>query len=77
MTEEKALTKWCPHVRQPIENDEWSGGFNRGNAGDPANLNVIDNQCNCIASDCAMWVSDGLEQIDGADYEIGHCGLIK
>ena len=35
------------------------------------------NGMSCIASDCAMWVSDGLEQIDGADYEIGHCGLIK
>jgi len=82
MTEEEALTKWCPMVRQPIENVLESGSFNRGEGDDYANIKGSSKPCNCIASNCMMWAATDNEcepQNHKNQKEIclpaGHCGL--
>ena len=83
MTEDEAKTKWCPMVRH--EGDE-NGSFNRGNPGDEINDHDKNRGtlCNCIASDCMMWVVDtpkGSSRSEGmtvnSTHEYGHCGLAK
>ena len=78
MTEDEAKTKWCPMVRH--EGDE-NGSFNRGNPGDEINDHDKNRGtlCNCIASDCMMWVKEReISKIDDKDwYGHGRCGLAR
>jgi len=84
MKEEEAKTKWCPMVRQPIENVLESGSFNRGEGDDYANIKGSSKPCNCIASDCMMWKQTDDECKPNPAYAsvteqicepAGHCGL--
>ena len=46
MTEEQALSKWCPHARQST--DEFPT-YNRNEKGGTIT------SCSCVASDCMAW----------------------
>ena len=76
MKEEEARTKWCPMARAVPD----AQGYSAGNRFENTLDSPLDNKCKCIASDCAMWVT---ESIVGTDKTIppfpvgGHCGLIK
>ena len=52
MTEEEARSKWCPQARTYDEGSVAPVTLNRDFDGD------IFNSCNCIASDCMMWVEE-------------------
>ena len=68
MTEEEAKKKWCPMVRYDSDGGTFNRGYVNGWLNDhPHNLNAL---CNCIASDCMMWVI--------GDYLStgGYCGLV-
>ena len=84
MTEEEAKTKWCPQVRYVVNASDCF----MGNRFDHA----FEEECKCIASDCAMWVwdrkpltDDQLRQQSGQLGSgrdklgpcTGHCGLVR
>jgi len=81
MTEEKAKTKWCPHVRMSNDSDpdNTNHSYNRDSHG------RLDKGCNCVASDCMMWREEEdqfLANIGGLGGSIikgegGYCGLPK
>lgn len=69
MTESEARTKWCPMVRVAQ-----SFGSSRGDENHGVNrLNTFD--CNCIGSQCAVWVEDSRAAAGLA--ATGHCGMIR
>ena len=66
MTEEDMKTKVCPKLSVSI--------FDSYKLGEK----LI--KVNCLGSDCAMWVSDGVDKPKHPtkfQKETGHCGLIK
>lgn len=69
MTEEGAKRKWCP-MMQVTGSEKEGYGDNRGGG---------DEDHNCIASDCMLWVED--IPAGKASGEVwlssGHCGLAK
>lgn len=80
MTEDKAKTKWCPHVRHMVY----------PNTVDPSGGNMPHYSSCCIASDCMMWVATDNEcepqepqygtsaiEPDPICKPAGHCGLVK
>ena len=90
LTEEEARTKWCPMARVAFE---WTHGGTIDNqgfqvGGRPSSATVnrgadLSSHCNCIASECVMWVrtdnvaepqhpTDATEPV----YKVaGYCGL--
>lgn len=87
MKEETAKTKWCPKaITSALE--ECTMGVTAYCYNRIDNVDMIPNECKCIASDCMMWVWDdgkidtlGKLQRDGMGKRIiensGHCGLIR
>lgn len=69
MTEAEAKGKWCPMVRVSQSFGSSSGDRNQG----LNRLNSFD--CNCIASDCALWVVDTDTRFKTSPT--GHCGMIR
>ena len=70
MTEEQALTKWCPHFRHPVyPMDDRPSGGNSMHAGETAPV--------CIGSVCMMWRWDSMPIDLSADVPVwgGYCGL--
>ena len=64
MTENEAKTKWCPHVRYGLRDQDTSNRWTFYDKNDEARH--IPDECKCIASDCMMWIKDtGEWQIDG------------
>lgn len=71
MTEEDAKKKWCPFnisILIPLGMDKVAEGIK------------MEQDTNCIASDCMMWQEGNPTVIYGIAIEIiynnGHCGLI-
>jgi hypothetical protein len=74
MTEQDAKKRWCPMVRGlPVGNNEIYRHATTRDWGDE--------ESNCIASKCMMWVEDFLIQNnEGIIVNVdsgGHCGLIR
>jgi len=62
MKEEEAKTKWCPQVRlSEHKKGVFFSAFNRF-FGVFDNVEPMPRDCNCIASDCMMWVWDKTQE---------------
>ena len=75
MTKEEAETKWCPMMQVAAAShfNDIAYGDNRGGG---------DENHQCIASECMMWVQDyGMPNpktgIAKLKVDKGHCGLAK
>lgn len=81
-TEEQALKLWCPMVRvhlpvNAVANRVSDASLRISDARDREYFNQQKEDCNCIASKCAMWRWDGYKPVNGGanDEAHGHCGL--
>lgn len=63
LTEEQAKTKWCPHVRVLVVNEN-------EDAAAAVNIDNNDSLLTCCASDCMMWRWVG-KNVSAR----GYCGL--
>ena len=66
MTEQEAITKWCPMSRTS------SGGDENTTINRLSDSNNFTAEINCIASDCMMW---RWESKYPENHKNGYCGL--
>lgn len=73
MTEEEAMTKWCPFARaatngigepgEPVVNRQWLAIEKKG---------IADAACHCLGSHCMAW----RQSMDNGKPYAGRCGLV-